>query len=85
MSPFTRSFECNNKPVVVTFTPVGNSLLAVTAEMEGRQLVIKGATCAPGAIHLHSSSTNATATTLTRVGYRVDTVILVANRKPASK
>ena len=41
MSVFVRQFECENKPVVVTFTPTGNGLLAVTAEMEGRPLTVK--------------------------------------------
>ena len=52
MSSFTRTFECNDKPVVVTFTPVGNGLLAVTAEMAGQPLVIKGATTLQDQSHL---------------------------------
>lgn len=41
MSDFVRVFECEGKPVVVTFTPTGTGFMAITAEMEGRPLVVK--------------------------------------------
>jgi len=69
MSAFVRTFECNNKPVVVTFTPVANGLLAVTAEMEGRPLAVKGAAIISDQTHLRPGRYPAALKLYKRDGY----------------
>lgn len=52
MSAFVRLFECENKPVTVTFTPTGKGLLTITAEIQGRPLIIRGAQTVQDQSHL---------------------------------